>query len=304
MITVRNICCAALLALPGFQPANAGNTGAPVSEAFSMEDINRRVDTMERLLQSQGLLDILQSVEQIQTELSKLRGEIEVQTHTLQQVQQKQRDLYRDLDNRLRRLEEKSAQTVVPPAPPPLPTVDAPEISAPVTEDIADTEPVINVETISNTIDPGQTVKEKQPVAAPAPAETGLSPVEIQARYQGAFKLLREARYTQAEKAFSEFLRDYPDSQYSDNAQFWLGETNFVMQQYQGALAAYEKLLQDYPDSKKVAQALLKIGYSHYELGDLAKARTYLKSVIEKYPGTTAGRFADDRLKEIDAAAQ
>ncbi|HZI84231.1 MAG TPA: YbgF trimerization domain-containing protein, partial [Casimicrobiaceae bacterium] len=89
-----------------------------------IEDLRARVDRLEGSLQErvrvledtvkgQGLVDLLRDVEQIKTDLAKLRGQNEVLTYELEQAQKRQRDLYLDLDSRLRKLETGSG---APPA--------------------------------------------------------------------------------------------------------------------------------------------------------------------------------------------
>ena len=46
-----------------------------------------RLDSLERKLDSRGLLDMLNRVEQMQRDIQQLRGDIEVQTHTLKDMQ-------------------------------------------------------------------------------------------------------------------------------------------------------------------------------------------------------------------------
>lgn len=50
-------------------------------------------------------LDLLNQNEQLRQEISKLRGQLEVLTNELSNAQQRQKDFYVDLDNRLRKLE-------------------------------------------------------------------------------------------------------------------------------------------------------------------------------------------------------
>ena len=68
----------------------------------TMED---RVTQLDATLHSQGLVDLLQSVEAMKTDIAKLRGQIEVNTNNIETTQKRQKDLYVDLDNRLRKLE-------------------------------------------------------------------------------------------------------------------------------------------------------------------------------------------------------
>lgn len=55
---------------------------------------------------SQGMLDLLGQIDRLNQEISRLKGDLEVVNHNVDNVQQRQRDLYADTDGRLRKLEE------------------------------------------------------------------------------------------------------------------------------------------------------------------------------------------------------
>ncbi|HEX5862814.1 MAG TPA: YbgF trimerization domain-containing protein, partial [Casimicrobiaceae bacterium] len=76
--------------------------------------LTQRLGTLEATVKSQGLVDLLRDVEQIKNDIAKLRGQYEVLTYELEQAQKRQRDLYLDLDGRLRKLE--GAPGAAPPA--------------------------------------------------------------------------------------------------------------------------------------------------------------------------------------------
>lgn len=124
-------------------------------------------------------------------------------------------------------------------------------------------------------------------------------PAQEQARYQEAFNLLKQGRYKNAVNAFRSFLAAYPKSEYADNAQYWLGEVNYVNRNYKVAITEFMKVVDDYPKSPKVADAMLKTGYSYYELGNWGSAKTTLNTLRKKFPQTTAGHLAVKRLKRI-----
>src|SRR5438876_11541468 len=67
--------------------------------------LNARLGTLEATVKSQGLVELLHDVEQIKADIAKLRGQYEVLTYELEQAQKRQRDLYLDLDGRLRKIE-------------------------------------------------------------------------------------------------------------------------------------------------------------------------------------------------------
>lgn len=119
------------------------------------------------------------------------------------------------------------------------------------------------------------------------------------ANYQAAFELLKQGRYDQASIALKQFMVAFPDSDLSDNAQYWLAETYYVSQKYKQALPEFQLVLKRYPDSRKIPDALLKIGYCNYELGRHADARKALSEVVARFPETTAARLASQRLDRM-----
>lgn len=118
--------------------------------------------------------------------------------------------------------------------------------------------------------------------------------------YQAAFELLKEQRYDPAAMAFQQFLVTYPDSELADNAQYWLAESHYVTQKFDGALEEFGIVIEKFPRSRKVPDALLKMGYCNYELKRWGAARESLKRVQSEYPETTAARLAGQRLKRMD----
>lgn len=74
-------------------------------------DLDARIALIEQQLKSQGLIDLFNQVEQLKADIARLRGQVEVLTNDIDQQQKRQRDLYVDLDTRLRKIES------VPPAP-------------------------------------------------------------------------------------------------------------------------------------------------------------------------------------------
>ena len=264
--------------------AEETESAAPVIEPIT-QDLNARLEKVERAVNNSALLDMLELLESLKTEVSTLRGEIEVQTHTIEQLKQRQRDLYTDVDNRLQRIEQNGTSNT--------------ESTAAATESVDETTP--ETETDEATAETDSTIAEATEEEA---VKEPLDPAKAEAAYQKAFKLLKDSRYDQALVAFKTFLNDFPVNAFSDNAQYWLGETNYVMQKYEVAINEYQALLNSYPDSKKVSHALLKIGYSYDELGNAADAKKTLEEVKVQYPGTTAARLANERLRKIDSGKE
>ena len=157
------------------------------------------------------------------------------------------------------------------------------------------------------------TALEKRPVAA-APAGTAEGGTvaaggdeapappskEEQQAYLDAFDLLKQGRYDDSIKAYEAFLEKYPKGEYADNAQYWLGEANYVNRNYDAAMTEFQRLVERYPKSDKVPGALLKVGYIHYERKDYTRARAVLQGLTQNFPNASAAGLAFERLERMD----
>jgi len=117
--------------------------------------------------------------------------------------------------------------------------------------------------------------------------------------YSAAYQIFKEGNYDKARTEFKIFLAAYPNSEYSDNAQFWVGECYFFEQKYEPAILEYEKVTKNYPNGNKVPYALLKQGISFLKLGDKTSSKLLLQQVIKNYPNTSQARIARSNLQEI-----
>ncbi len=283
---------------------------------------------LERILQSQGLLDMLQQLEQLQQEVNMLRGAIETQNFNLEQLTKRQRDLYTDVDQRLQRIEQ--GVTISDQIPeevfteqdindePPLETLSqVSSITGPASTASSGTSGALQVEIIQPTQETPLTAEsvanpvEETDASITTETEfnpitstqvTPADPVQLQAEYQQAFNLLRQSFYDQAIRAFQEFLAAHPNDRYSDNAQYWLAEAYYVKREFDMALSEYDKVVANFPQSQKVNDALLKRAFTLHELGDIETAKSQLQTLISNQPGTTVARLADERLKLINAS--
>jgi len=245
---------------------------------YAESSVEQRLGRIENLLSSQVLMEQSQRVEQIQQELTSLRGLLESQENQLNLIKQRQRNLYQDIDRRLNDLEIKGGGVSSGAAP----------VSA-VTMPTASSAP-------SSSIAPPSGSASSASVAAPLSLSNDKNG---KSAYSQAFNTLKEGRYKQAIDEFKAFQKSYPESAYGANAQYWLGETYSVSRDYKTSLSEFQRVVSDYPESNKVEGALLKIGFTYYEMQDWVSAKTALELVINKYPGTTVARKAKERLQRM-----
>jgi tol-pal system protein YbgF len=243
---------------------------APAAAMAQDQSVEQRLQRVERILRSQSLSDIVMRLEALQQEVQQLRGQLELQAHEMEAQKKRQRELYLDID---RRLSEGGSPAASTPgergAPPPL------------AEPMAPADPLA------------------EPPPSPKPAAVSADPAAEAAAYDKAFGLLNERRYGKAADAFRNFLVLYPNGEYADNAQYWLGEASYVGRDFSAALSEFSKVIQNFPTSPKVPDAMLKTGFLYYEQGEWAKAREALSRVRRDYPGTSAARLAAQRLERM-----
>lgn len=354
MTTIKNL----MLSVAGLVLlASAGP--APAQAPAGKPDISQRLDRIEHLLNNQGLLDMLQRLNSLQQQLQDLRGELEVQGRNIEELRNRQRALYADLDQRLQVLEGKPTTNLsalgnntqanpplqtLPPAGDSSDQVAAKSAGNSLNIQMLSTEPAPqtttaagpnqqpatgsgpNQQTAASQV-PAQTTTTPTTVANAAPATTpenttpaagtpattpatggtataNVNPAQMRTAYQQAFDLLKQAKYEQAIQALQAFLVEYPSGEYSDNAQYWLGEAYYVMRQFDKALVEYQKVINNFPQSQKYTHAMLKIGYCYQELGRVDDAKKELQALVQQYPGETASRLAEERLKNIALTEQ
>ena len=131
------------------------------------------------------------------------------------------------------------------------------------------------------------------------PASVPAEKPDSEQLYSDAYKVFVEHEYETAKTKFQEFLNLFPDTEYSDNAQFWIGECLYFQDKYEEAILEYEKVIQNYPKGNKVPNALLKQALSFLKLGDKASSRLLLQRVMKDFPGTTPAEIARSKLLEI-----
>ena len=119
--------------------------------------------------------------------------------------------------------------------------------------------------------------------------------------YQAAFELLKEGNYETARNSFITFIELYQNSEFIDDAKYWLAETYYAQRAYKKALEEFEKIQKEFPDSGKMPETILKSGFCYFELGDIYQAKRLLNLVTKEYPNTSVSRLASQKLKTINS---
>lgn len=204
--------------------------------------------------------ELFMQLQQMQEELSALRGLVEEQQYQIQQLKQENLERYQMLEGRLGAA----------------PAVDNSVAQNPNAGSNPDSSP-----------------------APSAPAAGGGDPEQEKLFYDAAFDLIKARDFDKAKQAFNGFLRKYPDGQYSANAQYWLGEVNLSQGDLENAGKAFAQVIQSWPKHNKVPDAMYKLATVENRLGRMDRAKTMLKQVVAQYPSSSAAQLAQRDLRNL-----
>ncbi|WP_447771056.1 tol-pal system protein YbgF [Pseudomonas kilonensis] len=213
--------------------------------------------------------ELFNQLQQMQDQLSRQQGVIEVLQNDISRMKQENLERYQDLD---RRIGSGVAPAATPENSPAGGDLNAPGAAA----------------------GAGAAAP-----AAPAAGGEPADPAKEKLYYDAAFDLIKAKDFDKASQAFAAFLRKYPNSQYSGNAQYWLGEVNLAKGDLQGAGQAFAKVSQLYPKHAKVPDSLYKLADVERRLGHTDKVKGILQQVVAQYPGTSAAQLAQRDLQRM-----
>ncbi|HAB73994.1 MULTISPECIES: cell division protein CpoB [Pantoea] len=242
----------------------AANAQASISNVGS-GSVEDRVTTLERIsnAQAQLLQQLQQQMSDNQSDIDSLRGQIQQNSYQLNQVIERQKQLYQQIDSLSSSGANSTAQS----------GADTPAASA----------------------DTGAAASAGGAAAASsgAPVQSG----DANSDYNAAVALILEKKqYDQAIAALQAWVKRYPDSTYQPNANYWLGQLNYNKGKKDDAAYYYATVVKNYPKSPKASEALLKVGVIMQEKKDTAKAKAVFQQVIKLYPNTDSAKQAQKRL--------
>lgn len=282
---------------------------APTSTTKSVSVGSQGSDAVRATVEVQGLRE----------ELANLRNEIELQQNQLEKLTQRQRELYDDLDYRLRQRERSSGAIAASP-----PATGTGNLGASNTgSGFSNTGTGLATTTVVGSAsgqtsqgtagltagaasqNTGQTVAAIDQGSAVTPPvmsqQEAIATPEEQVAYDEAFNLLKQSRYQESVAAFGQQLAQYPNGALADDAQYWIGEAMYVTRDFPGGLKAFQTVVQRFPESARVAEAMLKLGYIQYEIGAKEDARITLTQVVNRFPGSRVSISAQTRLRKLQA---
>jgi tol-pal system protein YbgF len=256
-------------AVPVVDGSGAGNGSSYPPSGYGTSGAYAGTGASSAPVSAQG--ELFMQLQQMQEDIARLRGQLEVQQNDIQRMKQEALDRYQDLDRRI-------------------------GTGAPVQQSAPAADASQNSATGSA---PGADMAMAAPVDQGAAGTEPADPAKEKLYYEAAFDLIKAKDFDKASQAFGAFLRKYPSSQYAGNAQYWLGEVNLAKGDLQGAGQAFAKVSQLYPKHPKVPDAMYKLADVERRLGHTDRVKPILQQVISQYPGTAAAQLAQRDLQKL-----
>lgn len=254
-----------VLALFSVSPAQAG--------LFSDDEARKQVQAVQEKVQqleadlkqsTQSILDLQSQIDTMSAENRSLRGQNEELLNGLQREEKRAKDLYLDLDTRLRRLE---------PA------------AAPVGSQVGDGAATPGITFVDGGPDGGRSAGGTRQAGSFDPAQENRA-------LEAGFAFLKAQNFSAAANAFKNFITHYADSVQIPNAIFGLGNAYYGGQNFKDALMVYQNFLKDYPNSPRAPDVLLNIAGCQSSLQQDKLAQKTLKQLVSKYPNSSAAAQA------------
>ena len=218
-------------------------------------------------------------------DLAKLRGEVEVLTYALQTSEERQKVLYKELNERLQKIEDSALKIEN--------NVNSAE-SIPSSEPLTQNNLIIQEEEVLPEIAP-----EPIPQAADLPPLVDKN-IEYQ-EFEDAKKLITATKYREAFDALDKFVVNYPSSELLPEAKYNLGYTQFALRNYKAAINTFNKIVLEYPDNPIAPNSLYQVSNSQIQLTRITKAKQTLRTLIKKYPNADIIPSAKKRLKDLES---
>ncbi len=165
---------------------------------------------------------------------------------------------------------------------------------------------------VANNLSPESVTAPPATNAAPAAPAAGLVvTTPAAARFDGAMASFNGGQFADAVRAFSDFLRDFPQDRRREEALYRLAESYRQLGRNDDALAAYSYQVQAYPDGPLLLSADLRRGALLFNSGKAADAIAPLQQVADHGDGELQeaakyllGRALLATQKEPDGRAQ
>ena len=208
--------------------------------------------------------DIMQNLRE---EVRMLRGMVEEVSYELQQVKQRQLDDYLDIDRRLGILNGGLPADNVVPDSSLEQSLNSPSVEQSSSAEIQESSDSVVVDT--SKLDDYE--------------------VAVKQDYEAASnKLLKDRDIEAATVALNAHLEKFPNSPFTANAHYWLGEIYLLQGETELARQAFTTITEEHKNHPKVMDSRFKLGKIYFQLGEIGRAKSLLEAAAESSGGVAS----------------
>ncbi|MFT6387331.1 MAG: tol-pal system protein YbgF [Cellvibrionaceae bacterium] len=211
--------------------------------------------------QQSGNYNLIYQIQQMQQEVSELRGLLEEQNFQIKRLKQQRLDDYLDLDKRIVELNKQKQSNS------------------------SSSEAAIVAQNKNS--DALSTLSGSQNLSGALANDIG---AEKKLYRKAIDQLLNQQDYSGAQTSFTQYLGDYPSGTYAPNVHYWQGQIYLTDSNKEAAEKSFTALLNDYPDHQKAPDAKYKLATIFYDQGKKTEAKKMLSDVASS--NSDASRLA------------
>ena len=211
---------------------------------------------------------MMEKITQMEADIRSLRGKMEEQENTIDQLKKELENRYTDLDARLEILQEK---------------VDPTEPEAETPTEVEDNQQGTAPSTTLNTT-------QQQDVAL----NVSLVSEEEKVAYTAALDAYKSGGAKKAIQPMQAFIQQYPNSAYISNAHFWLAEFLLAVDptDFNAVKQNFTTVVNKYPNSAKASNALYRLFTIASNVDqNVQLAEQYKKLLLSHYPNSEEAKF-------------
>jgi tol-pal system protein YbgF len=132
-----------------------------------------------------------------------------------------------------------------------------------------------------------------------AKEQSALQGARVDSDYREAMELIRQGQCSQAIPRLRDFIRKNSKSDFSDNAQYWIGSCYYNQHDYNRAIIELNEVLLKYPKADKVPAALLMLADAFADSGDKIDARLILQKLTSDHPRSEEAEKGRQKLQSL-----
>ncbi|NPB03343.1 MAG: tetratricopeptide repeat protein [Thermotogae bacterium] len=125
----------------------------------------------------------------------------------------------------------------------------------------------------------------------PEVAQYVRSEVGAEAVFNKALAAYKQGAYPKALKLFAQFIKLFPNSQYTPKATFNAGYIAYQMKEYDTAITYFSQYVQKFPNGEDIENALYLLALAHFAKNDYDNAIAYLTQFVQTF--TNSDKLAD-----------